>query len=266
MRVAAICMQKNESSLIETWVLHHANLFGAENVFVLDNQSDDLETCRVLKWAESCGVNVLYDFENFEFKGREVRSLINKHRAEYDWFVPLDADEFLGVFRNGSFAMRRSVVLSEFEMMRRDKIIRMSKYVWCIPRSPLGYFTEARKVIIPQPVDVPLDIGFHLYSWDEGSTGNTVADDLFQQSHLAYAHFHNKPYHKVIASAKLKLAARVPSFSAEDLNKYTGAGRHLIQYFNKTEDEYNKSFPSGTVNLTKAFFEAGLVAPFSTDN
>jgi len=258
-----MCMQKNEGALIRTWILHHAQVFGAENVFILDNISTDKLTCDVLRWASSCGVNVIYGLENFEYKGREITKLINSQRERYEWFFPLDADEFVGVYRNGNFSMDRSIIHGELHMMDPNMIIRMSNYVWSIPKSPMGYYTEARKVIIPRAIDVPLDIGFHLYSWDPESVGNTVSDDLFQQSSIAYAHIHNKPYDKLIASAKLKLASRVKSFEVKDLKSYSGAGRHLIQYFLKNEDEYNSSFPTGTINLTQSFFDAGLTAPFS---
>lgn len=262
-KAAAICMQKNEGRLIQSWILHHSNLFGAENLYVFDNVSEDDHTKLVLSWASDCGVNVIYGVKDFETKGVQVRNKINSLRHQYDWFFPLDADEFLGIYRNGKFSLKRELLFSELEMMRDDKIIRMSNYIWSIPLSPMGYYTEARKVVIPKSVDVALDIGFHLFSWDRDSYGNTVSDDFFQPSNIAYAHMHNKPYDKLIKSARAKLSGRVNSFERRDLEKYSGAGRHLVQYFMMNEEQYNSRFPKGEIHLSKCFLDAGLVAPFS---
>ncbi|MCZ0964445.1 glycosyltransferase family 2 protein [Paracoccus benzoatiresistens] len=262
-KACAICMQKNEGRLLQAWTLHHSNIFDAENVYILDNQSDDHNTKSVLEWAESCGVNVLRGFDNFEFKGIEVSNLIQKINGQYDWFLPLDADEFVGVYKSGLFSMDRQDILHELRFSDPSKIIRMSNYVWSIPNSLMGYYTEARKTVIPRDLNIRLDIGFHLYSWDPACPGDTVASELFQKSSLCFAHIHNKPYDELIRSAKLKLEKRVASFDRETLVNYKGAGNHLIKYFLMTRDEYESSFPQGKIPLGKAFFDAGLSLPFS---
>lgn len=262
-RVAAICMQKDEGELIRSWILHHANVFGAENIFVLDNVSEDVMTLAVLDWAERCGVNVIRRVEDFERKGIEVSNLIDSLRDQYEWFVPLDSDEFIGVYSDGKLSMERQAILSELQALQPDKIVRMGHYIWAIPGSSLGYYTEARKVIVPSSQKVQLDLGFHLFSWDASSFGNTVDDGLFQPANLCYVHLHNRPYEKALASARKKLARRVKSFSPEDLESYSGAGKHLVRYFFMTPEEYDESFPAGTVNVERCFFDAGLVQPFS---
>lgn len=263
LQAAAICMQKDEGGLLRAWIIHHSNVFGAENVFILDNVSADRQTLAILDWAERCGVNVIRGVEQFERKGIEVTNLIDSLRGRYDWFVPLDADEFIGIYRNGKLCMERCAILSELRMLWSDKIVRMLHYIWSIPGSPLGYYTEARKVIVPSALQVRLDVGFHLFSWDPASYGNTVSDDLFQASNIAYAHMHNKPYEKLLEAARSKLSSRVTSFNKEDLETYSGAGKHLIRYFFMTKDEYESSFPLGTIDLERCFFEAGLGIPFS---
>lgn len=263
LRVAAICMQKNEGGLIRSWITHHANTFGAENVFVLDNVSMDAQTLAILDWAERCGVNIIWGIEEFARKGIEVNALIDSLRGKYDWFIPLDADEFVGVYRNNRLCMQRHAIMSELQMLCPDKLVRMSNYVWSIPGSPLGYYTEARKVIVPSALHVRLDLGFHLFSWEPGSYGNTVNDDLFQNSNLSYTHLHNKPYDRLLDSARSKLTGRVKSFDLKDLKEYSGDGRHVIRYFFMTKDEYENSFPLGTIDLERCFFDAGLCLPFS---
>jgi hypothetical protein len=55
-RVACTVMQKNEGTLLRPFLRYHAALFGAENIYVVDNGSTDLAVIGELAAAEREGV------------------------------------------------------------------------------------------------------------------------------------------------------------------------------------------------------------------
>lgn len=73
MKVAVLMMQKDEYRLLEPWILHHAELFGLENLYVYDNGSTDERCLSVLKKYSEKGMSVVYDRRTFEdFNTRHI--------------------------------------------------------------------------------------------------------------------------------------------------------------------------------------------------
>ena len=57
-KVACVMMQKDEAILLEPWLTYHGHLFGLENLFVIDDGSDDGSTTglgpvRVMRQAKA---------------------------------------------------------------------------------------------------------------------------------------------------------------------------------------------------------------------
>lgn len=99
-RVACTVMLKNEHALVGAFLRYHANLFGAENLFVVDNGTTDQETLETLARFEAEGVNVDRSFsrkQDYTQKGKIVGNLIKRldRDADYDLYILLDCDEFV---------------------------------------------------------------------------------------------------------------------------------------------------------------------------
>jgi len=91
-------MQKNETVLLRTWVRYYSYLFGAHNLYILDNGSTVGASIELLKEAEQLGVNVCWSFsspEDFVNKGAVVSGVFDTLLSTYDIALPLDADEVL---------------------------------------------------------------------------------------------------------------------------------------------------------------------------
>ena len=41
MIIKIFCMQKNEDDILEDWILYHSSLVGYENIYLIDNQSNE---------------------------------------------------------------------------------------------------------------------------------------------------------------------------------------------------------------------------------
>jgi hypothetical protein len=99
MRVACVMMQRNEDLCLRPWLLWHGNLFGYENLYVIDHGSDDAGVLESLVQAEKWGVHVLRlpagaDFlRKGEFNTGIMRML--QETGQYDLLFPLDCDEFV---------------------------------------------------------------------------------------------------------------------------------------------------------------------------
>jgi hypothetical protein len=262
MRVCAIVMQKNEVPLLKTWYTYHARLLGARNLYILDNQSTDERTLRLLDAAEAAGVNVLRGFENFELKGVYVSKLIADLKEAYDVFFPLDCDECAGVLEGGTFRSDRASLLAELESaIEGPTFLRVSKSIWNVPYTAQGYRCAFMKIVVAGPMTIQLDLGFHLYDWV--TRAPTVDPALIRPSNLAYLHFHNRPFPELLRSARQKLSNRVAAFDRETLTAYQGAGKHLARYFTMSELDYMEGLEEPTVELGPHFAGLGLAVPFS---
>lgn len=93
---------KNESALLEPWLLHHSNLVGWENIVVIDNQSDDKDTLAIyekykdkpfilLSYKEG-SPNLLHDVE---LNAPLYKRLIG---SSAKFVMMLDTDEFVTYF------------------------------------------------------------------------------------------------------------------------------------------------------------------------
>jgi hypothetical protein len=99
-------MQKNEGTLLRPFLRYHAALFGAENIYVVDNGSTDLAVIGELAAAEREGVCIDRThgtIEDYLAKGNIIGDLVKRldQDEKYDFYILLDCDEFV-VLRQGN--------------------------------------------------------------------------------------------------------------------------------------------------------------------
>jgi hypothetical protein len=92
LRVAAITTAWNESMFLPLWLRHYGHHLGAENLFVIDNDSDDGTTV-----ALGASSRIRYPRGPYDDVARVVyvSQLINAIRLNYDAVIIADCDEFL---------------------------------------------------------------------------------------------------------------------------------------------------------------------------
>lgn len=262
MRIAALMMQKNEGELLRAWVLYHSRLFGAENLFILDNYSTDLATIAALDLAENMGANVKRDIDNFQRKGIYFSDMIASMSNMYDVFFPLDCDEFVCVLKNDRVSSDRDEIDAELaRLISSPCLIRISKAILNVPHTNGGYISSGMKIAVAGKEDTRLDMGFHLYDFVNKSP--TVDPELIVESQLAHMHFHYKTFPELLKSARAKLKSRIPSFDRETLQSYRGTGYHVAGYFLISEADYLERLPKPEIDLTEHFAKVGIEVPFS---
>ena len=240
MKVAIIMMQKNEDELLNKWADFHGALFGYENLYIFDNGSTSYESIKALNSLEGLGCNINREHntkKDFEAKGLIIGNTIKKLEAsgEYDFYFPLDCDEFLGVVNNKDEAtFDIEDIETELSKYVGSKEVLLNKFQFL--NSPISkqHFSlgSARKCFFYKGNFKSVDIGFH---W-----GENLHSDVEIRTNIIQVHFHRKPFEEIKKYALQKLSHRV---DVTDLNKfktYKGAGHHLTRYFFMDEYTYLK--------------------------
>lgn len=258
-------MQKNEKELLDIWVQYHASLFGYENLYIFDNGSD-IDVQAKLKVYIKQGVNVDFSFslpKDFENKGEVIGELIKKldKTSDYDFYFPLDCDEFLGcVDDGGSISCERDVIQRElFGLVDRKELLMINQQLFNHPASKIRFwFRSDRKCFFRKNTFHSLDVGFH---W-----GKNVFNGEELRTNIVQFHFHNKPFDVARTNAREKLKLRVPNFELETMRLYKGAGCHLTKYFLLDEKSYLVEFNSidykNVTGLSNKFEKLGIRWPY----
>lgn len=247
LKVACFMMQKNERELLKAWLEYYKYLFGASNLYVYDNGSDDEYVLNLLKEAAIEGVNIIYDYadnKDFENKGdiisQKIKALDNK--GMYDFYFPIDCDEFLGVLKaDGSPGFDREVILNELFKYKGARRAMLIKHGFDNHPGRKGFFRKSsmvRKTFFPENMCLSLDIGYH--------DGKSVTGNLPHTTNLVYIHYHWKPYGIAVHHTKEKMKGRLKDFSADTLLQYKldkKPGHHLIDILlMSSEAEYISMF------------------------
>jgi hypothetical protein len=265
-RIGIGLMQKDESEMLSAWLKYHSRIFGSDSLYVLDNGSTDAITLDVLrKWAD-CGVTVIRAplREDFDNKGLLLMRLFESLWDRYDWFIPLDCDEFVGVCFDSEFITAPEALADQFSLAEAAEkpIVRIEKSFLNIPHSTKMYPERTWKVALRSGFKVNLDVGFHLYDWLKKT--DSLDSNLFFKSQIAYLHFHNRGYYDQIKYSKAKLANRISNFQRSTLRAYQGSGIHLVRYLLSSEEEYLASFKRPSAfDCVSVFSDFGISAPVS---
>jgi hypothetical protein len=270
-KIAVLLMQRNENKILPIWLKYYAAIFGSENLYVFDNNSDNQETLEIISAAKLKGVNCFVTLErnDFEKKGdillEKAKELLLK---DYDFAYFADADEFIVINSNGIPSINKEDIQSVFSSLSKSKnsIYRINHGWMNIPLSSLVYndFFGTKKVILRKDFNpkLILDIGFHLYDW--GQRKDLENFGPIEMTNLGILHFHNKNYEEYLAFAKQKLKYRVADFEVETLKAYKGSGIHLIENILNGHDAFYKQFDSrkeDAIDIKKIFTDLKIEIP-----
>ena len=265
MKVACIMMEKNEDLLLLSWIHYHGALFGYENLYVFDNGSDNPNLLNDLKRLEvDKRINVDYSKNrnsDFEAKGDLMVATIRKleESSNYDFFLPLDCDEFVCVDRSGDVSFGKNEIIEELQKYRSSPdALKINGCFYNVYGKPdFYYYLDNPKTFFASGAAGHLDIGYH--------DGKSRLSENKTETSIKLVHLHNKPFEITKEHARLKLGSRVKSMSLEDLQAYRGPGEHLVRYFFWTEENYLESFPQDKAQhlpgLSEAIRNLGVPIP-----
>ncbi len=239
--LAAIAMmQKDEGSLLSTWISYHASIVGYFNIYIIDHDSSDPETINVLNQAEKAGCHIerhAYRDMSFSQKGQALEETIKRAGTAKAYF-PLDCDEFICLDESKGISCDSKKIQEHLSRLSENSIYttsqRLNNAPWChetfLPMAP----ERPKKVFMTTKDFDGLDLGAHKVKEPKET----------QASQISYIHLHNKPYNWLRKSAALKLNGRVDITSEQALRDYRGPGWHLCPYLLQNKEEWIESLRS----------------------
>ncbi len=262
LKVACFMMQRDEDHLVRPWVSYHAALFGMENLFVFDNGSTSEHAVKELQALALDGLNVDWHHalpDDYHRKGDLIGAKIRSVKDDYDFFIPLDCDEFF-VLKTGTLEISCDVlvILEALKVLRGESsvlciseayynILGYPAWYWCWPHNKT-FFAESFEY---------LDHGYHS---GRSESGTRILTDF------AYVHYHHKPYDVMVAHAKNKLRPYVDVEDPVALALYQGTAHHCVKSIRQDVDTYMKRFSKVNALFLPAFssrlLELGIAVPF----
>lgn len=254
MKIACIMMQKNENELLDSWFKYHASLFEASNIYIFDNGSTNPSVLSSLKYIESMGATIITKHNtnlDYELKGEILGNLIKSlNHEEYDFFIPLDCDEFIATFdKNGKVSCDKTDIIDELSkhVQSKDALVIAGQLFNCPLSNVHFHLQNTRKTFFTKDSFKSLDQGYH---W-----GKSVSSGE-HKTNIIHFHFHNKPFEILLEHSKEKLKSRVQSFDPEYLKTYDGMGSHMVRYFLINEEEYLSQFENISYTETSSLYDA----------
>lgn len=268
MKLCCLMMQKDEDRLLDTWLRFYEWLVGPECIFIWDNGSSSASTIEYLRSAEQRGVTVFWDRstpEEYERKhliiGNQIREFDASH--QFDFYLPLDCDEFLATRSENEVECDRSAIFKVFEKHALAiGPLRIGGSYYNVPTSDHGFFFwKESKVMFRRGTFASTDHGYH--------HGSAVSGAPEVETDFVHLHFQHKPLGTLLKHARSKLHLRIKDFSSEALASYKGSGSHLVKYFGMTEESYRNSFDvRGAIKIPQfeaVLAEVGAAYPFSDE-
>lgn len=208
-----ILMTMNEWPLLKSFVLYHAEVFGAENVYVFDS-STRADIRQFLDVAKAdLGVNVLYVGPTFDEALESFNSVMTELKPCADFLVKLDTDEFLVLTNTNTTTGRHSFSVDGLLEYLDGLEMNGSRYINgfssnSFPRDGCGVddnialvhefehpSPSSIKVFFAAPAFKYADLGCH--------TGEVVAPFNVEEripTRLGLAHFHMQCFEAVQAN------------------------------------------------------------------
>ena len=272
MRVACLLMQKNERRLLKPWIAYHSWLFGLDSLFVFDNGSADPVVVDILENYREHGLNVDYSTKtraDFEGKGNIVAETIQNldaGQAPYDFYFPLDCDEFIVAAPAGALTLGKEAVTEALQpYLNERRVLAVSSLYTNSPDHLDRYLPEeANKCFFARSACLTLDAGYH--------SGRTRHTDERVRTPIAYVEFTFRPYCEYQFFARQKLRERLPEFTKVALGAHKaarGAGFHLVDYVLMDREEYEASFSDNDrvhfPDLRRTLSELGVPIEYADD-
>ncbi|QNT78251.1 glycosyltransferase family 2 protein [Entomobacter blattae] len=233
-------MEKNEDILLEPWILHHASLFGYENLTIIDNGSSNPIVHTLLSYYETKGCTVLRQFsssEDFLNKGAVIASIIqgwDNANDEYDFVFPLDCDEFLALSSERGPRFDKANIHQVFESLKEHNATFVLRRVLLnIPQEPGFFRTQIiQKGFFKKGSLVELDRGFH--------NPVSIFPENWFVAPFTLIHLHNRyRYEDTQKYARQKLEHYINPDDPQALAEYDGPFK---TYFQMSEEDYRNGY------------------------
>lgn len=146
MQIKLFTMVKNEIDIIDDWIFYHGSLFGYENIYIIDNYSDDGTYEKIIRF-KAIGINVFRETD-YKKKGEYMTKLCNTYCDSEDIAYPIDIDEFVIFYDKYTkqISVDKNTIISYIKNLP-DAEIYKTNYIYAGPNQdfPDGFDRSARE-------------------------------------------------------------------------------------------------------------------------
>ncbi len=131
-------MVKGEVDIVTDWVLYHGTLFGFDNLFIIDNYSEDGTFETLLQLKQKYNINITR-LPNYKKKGEYMTYLLRTF-GNKELVFPLDIDEFIVYFdkHTNQISCDKDAILKYIHSLPRLPFYKMN-YINSKNFSNVGY-------------------------------------------------------------------------------------------------------------------------------
>lgn len=219
-----ICtMVKNEDDIISHWIEYHGNMFGYENLYIIDNYSDD-STYEICKEYLAKGIHLSRE-SDYSKKGNFMTQF--KNTTDCDIFIPIDIDEFICYYDKDSNTVSKTGVTEYLEsLLNSNNGIFKMNYLGPINTtgeegmkkfthgSYCNYNDCAKTFIINKNVNPDFEFDH----------GNHVVTKDYILSNLLLLHYHQRSHEQVYKKCLANVTGFGYSLNLEDLKQLNERG------------------------------------------
>ncbi|GBR50492.1 hypothetical protein AA106555_0231 [Neokomagataea thailandica NBRC 106555] len=246
--VRVVMMQRDEGAALLRWLMHYTVLFSPQNITIFDNGSEDPYTLSILKEAARLGVCVRYDLNtphDFQHKGAHFTNVFLDwdQRGGYDFGLPVDCDEILGVFTPGGLSFLPDDINGAFQTLKisgQSGGFRIQSSLFNVPGAS-GWYSPVdsfHKGFVSAQIKAMCDNGHH-------EPKSSLNNDIFGTC-FTYLHEHNVDYDTWRFRLKRKLRGLVDGDDPVELRRYLQTesveGAHAAESLLLSEKEYHSRY------------------------
>ena len=153
MNIKIFCVTKDEYDLIEDFILYYGNLFGYNNIIIIDNNSSNNTVLEIYNKYKLLGLNIYYE-PNYSGNGQadSFNKYMNLYKDSCDYLIGLDTDEFLFSYNdliNNDDPFNKEKILDKFNNYKEtDTLFKIDYYPFSIV-DPMNNKYIDNKIINP---------------------------------------------------------------------------------------------------------------------
>lgn len=223
-------MVKDESDIIKDWLLYHGSIFGLDNIFIIDNYSND-GTYEILEKYQN--IIHLSREEDYKLKGTYIKDLIDNNCLEDDIIIPIDADEFLVYYENNAISTNKKKIINYIKSLPEYDIYKI-KYI--------NTFIESNNKYGYKRATIQCNYGYYekysksffkksLYSGNIDHCFN-LKDDNNYLTNISFIHYKYRNLEQILNKIKNNIIGLGYKYDYEWLKKYIKENPRCLGYDN----------------------------------
>jgi len=283
--VKIVLMTKNEKFLIKKWIQYHGEIFGYENLHIIDD-SDDYDVLNYYKTIAYLPIHFYRNNNNLNTLLDSINNIMNSIKNDCDFMIKLDTDEFISIYNNetNDISICKEIIRDSFNNL----VINGYKYKcsYTMDSRPLESKEDPLEYIyFTQPTYTKFKTFFNSKTYlncDLGSHVGTVIspyqqDGIENDTNILIVHYHNQNFESYIENTKRAMISHKYIDLNDDIETQVKkisvlyslpiASGHKVQIYLKflTDNNYKNDYYNAFIDIPNKYKFDKLFKLFTND-